>query len=126
MIKSVAYLKTIIWAIFFFVASAFATQSVNAQDLGYNKDDSKAVVLARELGTLGGAAIWCKFDETFIEEFLAWSETQITLVAEDDFDRVSARIRLGDTRMIAAGKQPKVDCKTIEREIMQKQANSRL
>lgn len=113
-------------AVFFTAAMITLTQPIGAQDLGYNKDDSKAIVLARELGTLGGAAIWCKLDEAFIEEFLAWSETQITLIAEDDFDKVSARIRLGDTRMISAAKQPRADCKTIEREIIQKQASTRL
>ncbi len=79
-----------------------------------------AVIYARELAKLGGAARYCKLDSILVEEYMTKAEAQIAITANDQYEKVVARITFKDSLMVESSKKPTKDCAKIE--LMLKQA----
>lgn len=77
------------------------------------KTGSRALQWAADTGKVAGGATYCAMDTNVIEEYISIAQAKIAATANDNVDRVVARIEFGNIFNVASSQEPLGGCENF-------------
>ena len=100
------------------IAFALAASPVYGQEVAKEaevagKTQSRALQWAADTGKVAGAATFCAMDTDVVEEYISIAQAKIAATANDNVDRVVARIEFGNIFNVASSQEPLGGCENF-------------
>lgn len=77
------------------------------------KVESRALQWATDTGRVAGGATFCAMDVEVVEEYISIAQAKIAATANDNVDRVVARIEFGNIFNVASSQEPLGGCENF-------------
>ncbi len=76
-------------------------------------EDTQLIAMARTAGSVAGAARFCEVEDDLIEEYIAKTEAKLAVRAQDEYEKVLARLEFRNILVAASAKAPNEGCRTF-------------
>jgi len=90
------------------LAATASSMALSAQDL--TADVSKASKLAKDYAHIAGSALFCRFEQDAVEEFIVRAQTKINQAAKDREGKIIAKMDFTNSMIVASTREPKEGC----------------